>query len=183
MKQISNDILTRCKTGDKNAFRILVQTYQRMVFSLSLKMLCDEDAAKDVVQDTFLKVWQNIANYDERKSMSTWIYTIASHICLDKLKKMKRVSLLPDDELMFRSYAENTNAQTEMENKQWVAVVRTLAEGLSEKQKFVFTLCQLEGLDASEVEEITGLNDKQIKSNLYIARQTIREQLKKMGYE
>ena len=183
MKQINNDILTRCKTGDKNAFRILVQTYQRMVFSLSLKMLCDEDAAKDVVQDTFLKVWQNIANYDERKNMNTWIYTIASHICLDKLKKMKRVSLLPDDELMFRSYAENTNAQTEMENKQWVAVVRTLAEGLSEKQKLVFTLCQLEGLDASEVEEITGLNAKQIKSNLYIARQTIREQLKKMGYE
>ena len=183
MKQINDDILTRCKTGDREAFRILVHTYQRMVFSLSLKMMCDEDDAKDCVQDVFLKVWQNIAGFDSRVSMSTWIYTIASHICLDKLKKKRRMSPLPDDESVFREYTEKADAQTELENRQWVAVVRILAEGLSGKQKLVFTLCQLEGLDSSEVQEITGLDAKQIKSNLYAARQIIRKRLKDMGYE
>jgi RNA polymerase sigma-70 factor (ECF subfamily) len=58
-----------------------------------------------------------------------------------------------------------------------------LAEGLSPKQRLVFTLSQLEGLSSEEVEEATGLTAKQVKSNLYVARQTIREHLKNMGYE
>ena len=90
---------------------------------------------------------------------------------------------MPDDESVFREYAEKADAQTELENRQWVAVVRILAEGLSGKQKLVFTLCQLEGLDSSEVQEIIGLDAKQIKSNLYAARQIIRKRLKDMGYE
>ena len=58
-----------------------------------------------------------------------------------------------------------------------------MAENLSEKQRLVFTLCQLEGLSSEEAEEITGLDAKQIKSNLYVARQTVRKHLKELGYE
>jgi RNA polymerase sigma-70 factor (ECF subfamily) len=58
-----------------------------------------------------------------------------------------------------------------------------LADNLSTKQKLVFTLVQLEGLSSQEVEEITGFDAKQVKSNLYVARQTIREQLKQLGYD
>ena len=60
---------------------------------------------------------------------------------------------------------------------------RLLADELSAKQKLVFTLCQLEGLSSDEAEQITGLSARQVKSNLYAARQTIRERLKKLGYE
>ena len=55
MIQIEDEILTRCQGGDKAAFRWVVQTYQRMLFSLALKMLADEEEAKDVVQDTFVR--------------------------------------------------------------------------------------------------------------------------------
>ena len=60
MEPINKDILQRCKDGDKDAFRLIVKQYQRLVFSLALKMLCDEEEAKDTVQDTFIRVWQNI---------------------------------------------------------------------------------------------------------------------------
>ena len=155
----------------------MVQQHQRLVFSLSLKMLADEEEAKDVVQETFIRVWQRIGDYDTQKSFTTWLYTIASHLCLDRLKQMRRILPLPKDEKVLQDFANNDSQQT-LENSEWVSIVRMLAEGLSPKQKLVFTLCQMEGLPSTEVEQITGLDAKQVKSNLYVARQTIRERLK-----
>ena len=160
----------------------MVQQHQRLVFSLSLKMLADEEEAKDVVQETFIRVWQRIGDYDTQKSFTTWLYTIASHLCLDRLKQMRRILPLPKDEKVLQDFANNDSQQT-LENSEWVSIVRMLAEGLSPKQKLVFTLCQMEGLPSTEVEQITGLDAKQVKSNLYVARQTIRERLKHLGYE
>ncbi len=183
MIKIAEDIVVRCQQGEKAAFRGVVQTYQRMVFSLSLKLLCDEEEARDMVQETFIRVWQRMGEYDTQKNFTTWIYTIATRLCLDRLKRMQQVVSMPDDELVFRRYASDTDTHRALENKEWVSIVRMLAEGLGEKQRMVFTLCHLEGLTSSEVEEITGLDAKQVKSNLYVARQTIRERLKQLGYD
>ena len=183
MIHIEHDIISRCQQGDKDAFRWVVNTYQQMVFSLALKMLCDEEEAKDMVQETFIRVWQSIRNYDVQQTFSTWVYTIASRLCLDRLKRLRRITALPDDEQVLRRFASDGDDLLALENKEWVSIVRTLAEGLSSKQRLVFTLCQLEGLPSNEVEQITGLDAKQVKSNLYVARQTIRKRLTDLGYE
>lgn len=183
MEQIEKDILIKCREGDKEAFRQVVRQYQRMVFSLALKMLCDEEEAKDTVQDTFVRVWQNIGEYDTAKSFVTWIYTIATRLCLDRIKAKKTTASMPEDVDALARFAADTDSQVNLENSEWVAIVRLLASRLSDKQKTVFTLCQLEGLDTDEVQRITGLDATQIKSNLYVARQTIRKQLTELGYE
>ena len=179
--QTESEIIQQCRDGNKEAFRWLVQQHQRLVFSLALKMLADEEEAKDVVQETFIRVWQRISDYNPQKPFTTWLYTIASRLCLDHLKQMRRILPLPEDESVLQRVA-NDEQQT-LENSEWVSIVRMLAEGLSPKQKLVFTLCQLEGLPSAEVEQITGLDARQVKSNLYVARQTIREHLKHLGYE
>lgn len=183
MIQIESDIISRCQQGDKEAFRWVVQTHQRMIFSLALKMLCDEEEAKDMVQETFIRVWQSIKGFDTQKTFSTWVYTIASRLCIDRLKRARKVVALPEDELVLRRFASDGDEQLSLENKEWVSIVRTLAENLSDKQRLVFTLCQLEGLPSAEVEQITGLDARQVKSNLYVARQTIRKRLNDLGYE
>lgn len=183
MVQIERDIILQCQQGDKEAFRWVVKTHQRMIFSLALKMLCDEEEAKDIVQETFIRVWQSIRNYDPQKTFSTWVYTIASRLCIDRLKKSSRMVVLPEDEIALRRFASDADSQQSLENREWVSIVRMIAEGLSDKQRLVFTLCQLEGIPSAEVEQITGLDAKQVKSNLYVARQTIRKRLKDLGYE
>lgn len=183
MVQIERDIILQCQQGDKEAFRWVVKTHQRMIFSLALKMLCDEEEAKDIVQETFIRVWQSIRNYDPQKTFSTWVYTIASRLCIDRFKKSSRMVVLPEDEITLRRFASDTDSQQSLENREWVSIVRMIAEGLSDKQRLVFTLCQLEGIPSAEVEQITGLDAKQVKSNLYVARQTIRKRLKELGYE
>ena len=183
MTQTERDIITRCQDGDKEAVRWVVQTHQRMVFSLALKMLCDEEEAKDMVQETFIRVWQRIRDLDHQKTIGTWIYTIASRMCIDKLRHMNRIVSIPEDQMTLRRFASDSDNQRTLENREWVGIVRTLVDGLSDKQRLVFTLCQLEGLSSAEAEQITGFDTKQIKSNLFVARQTIRKRLKELGYE
>lgn len=184
MKQlIDKEIIIRCKNGDKSAFRTIVQAYHRLLFSLSLKMLGDEEEAKDTVQEAFIKAWMSIRQYDESRDFSTWIYTIASRLCLDRLKRQRIMEPLPEDERVLHNYCTSTSPQRQLENKEWIALARLFAESLSEKQRLVFTLSALEGLEPNEIEIITGMNSTQVKTNLYHAKKTIRERLKSLGYE
>ena len=98
MTQTEHDIIIRCQQGDKQAFRWVVKMHQQMVFSLALKMLCDEEEAKDMVQDTFIRVWQSIRDYDPQRTFTTWLYTIASRLCMDRLKRKNRIVSVKEDE-------------------------------------------------------------------------------------
>ena len=180
---MESDMISRCQNGDKAAFRSVVQTYQRMLFSLALKMLADEEEAKDVVQETFIRTWKSIKDYDSRKPFNTWLYTIASRLCLNRLKAKRITACQPEDIAVFRQFASEDDSERTLENSEWISIVKTLADGLGKKQRLVFTLGQLEGLSSTEIEQITGLDAKQIKSNLYVARQTISKRLKELGYE
>jgi len=183
MIQIESNIIEQCRLGNTIAFREVVQKYQPMVYSLSLKMLADAEEAKDIVQDTFIKVWQSMDRYDERYSFSTWIYTICSRLCLDRIKKLRWQSPMTDDVNVLENCLSDSDPERQLEGSEWISVVKVLAHGLSYKQRLVFTLSQLEGLSTKEITEITGLDTTQIKSNLSLARKSVREKLLKLGYE
>ena len=102
---------------------------------------------------------------------------------MSRMKRMRRLAPLPEDEQVLRRYMNEMDGQRQFENSELAAIVRVLAEGLGAKQRTVFTLCHVEGLDNREIEERTGLNARQVKSNLYVARQIIKQRLKQMGYE
>ena len=90
MMEIDSEIIERCRRGETGAFRAVVESFQPMIYSLSVKMLADEEEAKDIVQDTFIKAWQSFSSYDGRYSLSTWLYTIASRLCIDRIRKCIR---------------------------------------------------------------------------------------------
>ena len=183
MVQIDSEIIEQCRRGDTGAFRAVVQAFQPMIYSLSLKMLADVEEAKDIVQETFIKAWQSIGCFDGRYSFSTWLYTIASRLCIDRIRKLRFTEPLPDDITVFEGYASDPDPERQLESSEWVSVIKVLAGKLSNKQRLVFTLSQLEGLETEEITRITGMDANQIKSNLSLARKSVREQLIKLGYE
>lgn len=161
--------------GDAASFGKLVQEYQLQVFGLSFRMLGDAHLARDVSQDVFLKAWEKLTSYNLDYPFRTWLFTIASRRCLDILKSAQRHRILSSEGLLEMS--DGACIEKTFAEKEFVAIVKELSAYLTPKQQLVFTLCDLEGLDANEVEKITGLSKGKIKSNLYLARQTIRQLL------
>lgn len=179
-----NSILNKCKKGDKASFKDLMLHYTEYVFAIAFRLLVNEDAAKDIVQETFIKVWQNIHKYRIEIKFTTWVYKICTNLCYDKLKMAKRKPLVFDNdfELIYQNLKGDVY-DVLLENKELAIIITKLAEDLTPKQKLVFTLSDIQGLDADEIEEITEMNKGQIKSNLYCARKNIRNKLIRIGYE
>lgn len=173
-------LIHQCRRKDQQAFRKLVETYQPMVYSLSFRLLCNEEEAKDTVQETFLKVWLHLDSYHADRKFSTWLYAIASNLCLDKLKSARyQVQNSPLPEISERLISTD-NVEQQLIDADLGKLIESLTGQLSPKQRVVFTLFYLEGIETSEIAVITGMTAEQIKNNLFLARKTMKEKLKKL---
>jgi RNA polymerase sigma-70 factor, ECF subfamily len=178
------ELIEKCKKGDKGAFKYIMIDYSDYVFALAFRILCNDDDAKDIVQETFIRVWKNLEKYNPEIKITTWMYKIATNLCLDKLKVKRRKPLifnLEKEQILDSIADENFSEQTD--NRKLAEIIGKLANELSPKQKIVFVLKDIEELENEEIEHITGMDKGQIKSNLYYARQQIKNSLIKTGYE
>jgi RNA polymerase sigma-70 factor (ECF subfamily) len=174
------NLIERSKQDDKVAFRQLVEICQPFVFRLAFRLLCCEEDAKDIVQETFIRVWIYLNKYHYRNRFSTWLYKITCNLCYDRLRSMK---LSPNNVTISVDLSElvipdESDIEQTIINSELIKWIITLTNDLSPKQRLVFTLRDIEGLELDEVQKITGLSNAKIKSNLYLARQYIREKLK-----
>lgn len=170
------ELIDLSRQNDAKAFRKLVEAHQSMVYTLAFRLLCNDEDAKDIVQETFIKMWKHLDRYNADFKFSTWLYSIAAHLCYDKLRKAKQIySLRIDDQNIIREFISNENIEQTVINAELSNIISSLTRDLTPKQKLVFTLSDLEGLDVVEIKSITGLSAAKIKSNLYLARQFIRK--------
>ncbi|MDR1120717.1 MAG: sigma-70 family RNA polymerase sigma factor [Dysgonamonadaceae bacterium] len=171
-------LIERSKKNDKQAFALLVGEYQTFVFRLAFRLLCNEEDAKDCVQDVFVKVWLNLKKYDRQAQFSTWLYKIACNTCYDKLRQKSYTPANIEAEIASAgSLLSGENIESNLINRELKMLIISLTEELTPKQKLVFMLCDVEGLSTDEVEIITRLSKAKIKSNLYLARKHIRERM------
>ena len=85
-------IVSRCLTGDEDAFEMVVNKYQFQLLHFAWRILGDKDDAKDITQDTFVRSYYNLQNYDPNKSFKTWLFTIAYNRCMDKIREKQSSS-------------------------------------------------------------------------------------------
>jgi len=172
-------LVNRCREGDKKAFELLIIEYQSMIYRLAFRLLCDEEEAKDIVQETFIKIWFNIEKYKSDYKFSTWVYKIACNLACDRLRSRKYIFQKTESvdilETINAPFAENI--EETLINKDLKKIIIYFTNELPAKQKLVFTLRDIEEMEVAEVEKITGLSAEKIKSNLYLARKYIREKL------
>ena len=182
MDRLSLEKLIKLSIENNNdAFREIVLHYQSMVYSLSFKILNNEQDTKDIVQETFIKVWLNLKKYNSNKEFTNWIYTIATNLCLDKLRSSKHFSTNEDFENKIFDFISSDNVEQKMMDEEFGKIVLLLTNELTPKQKIVFSLHCLDGLEVKEITEITGMTPAKIKSNLFLARKKIKTKLSHYG--
>jgi RNA polymerase sigma-70 factor (ECF subfamily) len=174
---IQKEIIESCRQGNLHDFRKLVEQVSPFVFSVALRMLGDEEEAKDIVQETMITIWKTINKIKTPEAIKTWIYRICVNKCYDQLRKRKRNPEFSADE---RTWEIISNRITETsafnyENKEIVQMINLLTEKLSPKQKAVFVLCDIEDMSNEEVALITGMSRTSVKANLHYARKRIGE--------
>ncbi len=154
--------------------------------------LCGEpEAAKDLVQETFLNAYRGFDRFRGDAQISTWLYTIASRACLRMRRRRKgaperELSLeefIPtsDGEFRLQIPIEGLSPEAALQNKQLRAALDAAINQLPKKYQMVLVLRDMEGLSAKEVGAIMGLNERAVKSRLHRARLFVRRQLSARG--
>jgi RNA polymerase sigma-70 factor (ECF subfamily) len=173
------DLISRSKQGDTKAFGKLVVAFQPIVFQLSFRLLCNDDDAKDMVQEVFIKVWLKLDRYTPRYRFSTWLYKITCNMCYDRLRLRLHSPESTGIPLFIAEHSAFScdNVEVSFINRELKELILYFTHRLSPKQKIVFILSDIEELETKEIEKITGLSAGQIKSNLHLARKNIKEKI------
>jgi RNA polymerase sigma-70 factor (ECF subfamily) len=150
------------------AIAALLPLYRRKVFGLAYSYLRNQDAAQDVTQEVFIKIWRALASYDGRASLSTWIYTIARNASLSALRARRAQVSLSDPEVLAEvdTTADGTCTETAAE----AAAVLRLLDLLPEKQRQVVMLFYMQEQSHEEVSAMLAMPVGTVKTLLHRAR-------------
>jgi RNA polymerase sigma-70 factor, ECF subfamily len=173
-------LIEKAQQGDTLAFKEIVTCNQSFVYALAFRFLYDEDDADDIVQESFIRIWQHIRDFDPGTKFTTWMYKIVFNLCLDRIKTNKRrvnVFTKSYDTSLIENSIDKFDLEHDYSNKEMAALIKSLANGLSDKQRMIFLLRDFQDLTIEEVSDITGMSESSIKTNLFYARQNIRRKL------
>ncbi|HKI05378.1 MAG TPA: RNA polymerase sigma factor [Thermoanaerobaculia bacterium] len=176
------DLLMQVREGDESALNELIGRKTKPLIQLCQRILGDAEEARDVVQVTFFKVWENRRKFDDRWSPNTWIYRIASNLSIDHLRSRRSREKCHEPVRQHLRQVADSRAQRDLSRLQQTevaAIFRELSADLSEKQRMVFLLRELEGLSSPEVAEILGCRESTVRNHLFNARKVLRRELLK----
>ena len=184
---MGEDIRLSSKAGDISAFEELVKRYDRNVFRIAQHITQNREDAEDVVQDAFLKAYQNLANFQEQSKFYTWLVRIAVNEALMRLRRRRperMVSLDEDikteEDSMPREVAEwAPNPEQLYSQGELKEILSKTIQGLPPSFRTVFVLRDVEGLSTEETADALDLSIPAVKSRLLRARLQLRERLSK----
>lgn len=173
-------LLEKVKTRDHAAFALLVRRYQPYAYALAMRFVWDREEAEDIVQDAFVRVWENIGSYRSDERFTTWLYAIVTHLGIDRVRtrsRWKRVFTRDVHAWGDAEPAQQPHQEERLDGEQLMAAIRRLVERLPRTQRVVFTLRDLQDLSMGEIGEVTGMSPDAIKANLWHARKKMRQML------
>ncbi|GMU83424.1 MAG: RNA polymerase sigma factor SigM [Planctomycetota bacterium] len=164
-----HDLLHRTSLGDRDAFAELVRRHQQRAVALAQRFLGRADAAEDVAQDAFIRVFQSASSYTPQAKFTTWLYRIVANLCWDARRRRARNDRTPP----VASYIESASGDL-LERRETAAAVRNAIAELPDRQRLVVILHRFDGLGHEEIAEITGWSRSAVESCLVRAYAQLR---------
>lgn len=174
-------VVARARSGDAEAFRLLVERHSRPLFRLAFRMTGNESDAEDVVQETLLRAYRQLGRFDERASFGTWLYRIATNYALDVMRSRarRREQLLPadaEDPLLSLPSGEPAPDRLALSGEVRERVAEAMGE-LSVAERTAFVLRHFEGMGIEDVSRTLGCQPSAAKHSIFRAVQKLRRAL------
>lgn len=174
------EIIELCQKQNSIGQRDLYDKYSGVVFGICKRYAKDEMTANDMLQDSFIKVFKNIENYEFKGSFEGWVKRVTVNVCLDTLRKLKKNSIFIDDytDSSFVSVVEES-ALERMSAEEIINQIRKLPDGY----RVVFNLFAVEGYNHKEIAEMLEISESTSKTQYRKARLRLQEILTNLNFK
>jgi len=178
------ELLQQAQRGDASAFNQVVTAYRRRILGTISRLIGRPEDVEDVAQEVFLRLYFSLDQLRTPEVFEPWLYRLTVNASYDYLRKSKRrpesrMSDLSEQQVMMADAAAGSKAQTEEGEKHRVRdTVQSLLASVSEEDRILLTLKEVEGLSLKELEQIYHVNENSLKVRLFRARQRVLKNMK-----
>lgn len=187
MEGLIKERIQQVRNGDQRAFGDIVEFYKDKVFQLCYRMLGDRHEAEDVAQEAFLRAYVNIHTFQMNRKFSTWLYRIATNLCIDRIRK-KKPDFYLDAEVagtegldMYSQIASDEKLpEEELENLELKERIQLEIQKLPEKYRAAIVLKYVDELSLKEISEILHLPIGTVKTRIHRGRDALRKSMQSL---
>ncbi len=166
------------QSGDQEAFRALVEAYTKPIYNLAYRMLGSSAEAEDATQEAFVRVYTRLETYDSGRKFSSWILSVASHYCIDRLRRRKAYIVSMDEIGSDRWVPDSApRPEEQLVDSEREAHVRRILATLPPQYRLVIVLRYWHDMSYEEISEITDSTISAVKSRLHRARKAMADAL------
>lgn len=186
MNDIERLLIKKSKSGDVEAFEQLIFDYQKKAFNIALRIMGNQEDAKDMCQEAFIRIFKSIEGFKEQSSFSTWMYRIITNVCLDEIRKRKKNDTISmdstfetqDGEIHYEIVSEDdTPEEAYIRTEKKRLILKTINE-LNEEYKTAIVLRDIQGFSYEEIANILCCSIGTVKSRINRGRNILKEKLR-----
>ena len=182
VEELESKIMVEVAKGDLSAFREIVERHQNPLLNYIYRYTGDRAAAEDIAQEVFLRVFKTAKRYRPLSSFKTWLFRIATNLCLNELRDNKiyrsTLDIFELNEAGFVALAEKRPSPIrELENRELSSTLKKALKSLPEKQRVALLLHKYSGFSYFDISQIMNCSISAVESLIHRARQSLRKQL------
>lgn len=184
MDALVNKRIKQVLKGDQHAYSDIVSLYQQRVYQVCFRMLNDRHEAEDIAQEAFIRAYTNLHTFDLKRKFSTWLFRIATNLCIDRIRKKKPdyyldAEVTGTDGLDMYSQISSTDRlpEEEIERMELQERIQYEISCLPDKYRMVIILKYIEELPLQEISDILDMPLGTVKTRIHRGREALRKQL------
>jgi RNA polymerase sigma-70 factor (ECF subfamily) len=189
MESTEKELIIKAQNGDTIAFEQLVYNYDRAVLSIAMRYVRDEDDAKDIYQEVFIRVFRGLKKFEFRSEFSTWIFRITTNVCLTYKSRKEEQIMVPledeiDDEKSYETIdiiSRERSPEEETADNDLGLLIGNAVDSLTTRQRITFVLKHYEGYKIREIAEMLNCKEGTVKKYLFDAVKNLKKKLKPLN--